>query len=297
MSRILKKIYYSMLKKMPTSAIAHIEFLRSYHRALNLKNPQFFGEKMQWIKLFADLDQYAKYADKYRVRDYIEDKIGAEHLIGMIGVYDNEEEIPFHELPERFVLKVNHGCGYNIICKDKSKLDIEKVKKQLKRWMEEDYAAIKGEEQYRKIERKIICEEYMEDNSGGLLDYKLFCFGGKVKMIEVCFDRFTDFKIDFYDTEWNRLPILSGNPKSGHKNNDIPISKPECADEMVEIAEKLSGPFPFVRTDLYVVNGKVYFGELTFISGSGSDPFYPLSMDEMIASWIDLDKYPKKEKK
>lgn len=294
MKSILKKIYYSVLKLLPTKATAYIEILRSYHKILNLDEPYYFGEKMQWLKIFADLKQYSKYADKYKVREYVEEKVGAEHLIGLIGVYDNEEQVPFSKLPERFVLKVNHGCGYNIICKDKDKLDIKNTKQKLSKWLKEDYAAIKGEEQYRNIKRKIICEEYMEDASGGLLDYKLFCFDGKVKMIEVCFDRFTDFKIDFYDREWNKLPILSGNPKNGHKNNSVPIEKPECADEIVKIAEELSKPFPFVRTDLYVVNGWVYFGELTFISGSGSDPFYPLSMDEMIASWIDLGKYPKK---
>lgn len=294
MNNFLKKGYYAILKKLPTSAIAHIEFLRSYHRILDLKKPRYFGEKMQWIKIFADLDQYAKYADKYKVQTYVEETVGAKYLIGLIGAYDRAEEVPFSRLPERFVLKVNHGSGYNIICKDKSQLDIEQTKKQLNKWMTEDYAAIKGEEQYRKIERKIICEEYMEDDSGGLLDYKLFCFNGKVKMIEVCFGRFTDFKIDFYDTNWKRLPILSGNPRNGRKNSDKPIQRPACADTMVEIAEKLSEPFPFVRTDLYVVNGKTYFGELTFTCGSGSRPFYPLSMDEMIASWIDLDKFPKR---
>lgn len=290
----LKDIYYSILKKLPTTVIAYIEFFRAYHKILNVKDPQYFGEKMQWIKMYADLDQYSKYADKYAVREYVREKIGAEHLIKMIGVYDNAEEIPFETLPMRFALKVNHGCGYNIICKDKNNLDIDKTKGQLNKWLKEDYAAIKGEEQYRNIKRKIICEEYMEDSSGGLLDYKLFCFNGKVGMIEVCFDRFTDFKIDFYDVNWNKLPILSGDPQKGHKNNDIPIDKPECADKLVELAETLSKPFPFVRVDLYVVSGQVYFGELTFISGSGSDPFYPLPEDKKIASRIDLDKYPRK---
>lgn len=292
---IAKKIYYSILRVLPTPLIARIETLRAYHKPLNAKNPRYFGEKMQWLKIYADLGKYTEYADKFAVRKYVADKIGDEHLIKLIGAYDSADEINFDALPKRFVLKVNHGCGYNIICKDKTKLDINETKNKLTRWLKEDFAAIKGEEQYRSIKRKIVCEEYMEDSSGGLLDYKLFCFGGKVKMIEVCFDRFTDFRIDFYDTDWNLLPVLSGDPKHGHKNSARPMRKPGCADELIELAEKLSEPFPFVRTDLYVVDDKIYFGELTFISGSGSDPFYPLSEDEKIASWIDLDKYPRKK--
>jgi hypothetical protein len=294
MRSVLKKMYYSILKKLPTKAIAYIEILRTYHKILDLKNPTYFGEKMQWVKVFADLDKYSVYADKYAVREYVEQTVGADCLIKLHGVYKSEEEIPFDELPERFVLKVNHGSGYNIICKDKRKLDIKKTKETLHKWLNEDFAAIKGEEQYRNIPRRIVCEEYMEDETGGLLDYKYFCFNGEIKMIEVCFDRFEELKIDFYDKRWKRLPVLSGNPKTGHKNNDVPMAKPDYADKMAEVVEKLCKQFPFVRTDLYVVNGKVYFGELTFISGSGSDPFYPLSEDKKIAGWIDLDKYPKK---
>jgi len=274
--------------------IAYIEILRTYHKVLDLKNPVYFGEKMQWVKLFADLDKYSVYADKYAVRKFVEETIGEEYLIKLYGAYKSEEEIPFEKLPNRFVLKVNHGSGYNIICKDKEKLDVAKTKATLHKWLKEDFAAIKGEEQYRNIPRMIVCEEYMEDESGGLLDYKYFCANGEIKMIEVCFDRFIDFKIDFYDVDWNRLPVLSGNPKHGHGNNKVPMAKPDYADKMADVVKKLSKQFPFVRTDLYVVNGKVYFGELTFISGSGSDPFYPLSEDKKIADWIDLDKYPKK---
>lgn len=295
MVAIVKKVYYSILKKLPTPIIAYIEVMRTYHKFLNLKKPQYFGEKMQWIKIYADLEQYSRYADKYLVREFVADKIGVEHLIKLYGVYNSAEEIPFDKLPESFVLKANHGSGYNIICKDKRGLDIASTKRTLTKWLKEDFAAIKGEEQYRDIQRKIICEEYMKDASGGLLDYKFFCFNGRVKMIEVCFDRFIDFKIDFYDRNWKKLPILSGNPGNGHKNNSNPIDKPLCADEMIKIAEILSNSFPFVRTDLYVVNNKVYFGELTFISGSGSDPFFPLSEDKRIASWIDLKKYPMKK--
>ena len=228
--------------------------------------------------------------DKYAVREYIKSVIGEQYLVKLYGVYDKFEEIDFDKLPDQFVLKATHGSGYNIICKDKSKLDLRDTKKKINKWLKEDYYKIKGEMQYKNVPHRIICEEYLEDNSGKLLDYKMYCFNGEPKIIRVDFGRFTkNHTTNFYDKNWKLMDL-----KVVHENNKIGIKKPEKCEEMLELTEKLAQDFPHIRVDFYIVNNKIYFGELTLTTGAGCDPFTPLEKDLEIASWIDLSKYPKK---
>lgn len=281
MKEKLRSIYHFILKHLPTKLVLNIENLFVYKRFLPRK-PAYFGEKVQWLKLHGNLEKYNDYVDKYVVRKYIESTIGKEYLLPLISVFESPEDIDYNKLPNSFVLKVNHGSGYNIIVKDKEKTDFNNINKKLKKWLKEDYSAIKKEFQYKNVERKIICEEFVNDKSGQLLDYKFFCFDGEPKFVEVDFDRFNGHKMNFYDLEWNLLDLKKGNCDNYHEI----YKKPENFDQMIVLARVLSKKFQFVRVDLYNVDGKIYFGELTFTPASGRHPFKPLEKDLEIAKNI-----------
>lgn len=288
MKEILKKIYYKILMKLSTKKIAYIETFRAYKKKLDLDNPIYFGEKIQWIKLYGRLERYADYVDKYKVREYVEKKISDKYLIKLLGVYDKAEDIDYDKLPNQFVLKCNHGSGYNIICKDKTKLNIDKTNKQLDKWLKEDFSKIKGETQYSNVKRKIVCEEYIEDSNKQLRDYRIFCFDGEPDFILIDNELHGNNPTrDFYDIKWNRLDLRNVEPNS--KNE---LDKPKNLEEMVEVAKKLSKGFPFVRVDLYNIdNKKIFFGELTFTHSGGRKPFSPLEKDIEIAKKINLEEY------
>lgn len=283
----LKKIYRFIIKRLPAKLVLNIENLRGYKRLLKKNRIEYFGEKIQWIKLYGNLETYKDLVDKYRVREYVEKKIGKKYLTEIIKVYSSTNEINFEELPDRFVLKLNTGSGYNIICKDKEKINRKKVIKQLNNWLKEDYFKIKKEPQYKNIEKKIICEKYMENKKGELLDYKLFCFNGKAEFIEVDFDRFENHAMNFYDLKWNLMDLKKGK----YPNYSGKLEKPENLNEMIEVAEKLSEELPFARIDLYDVDNKIYFGEITLTPAGGLTPFIPLDKDLLYAKKIKLEKY------
>ena len=271
------------------------EFLKkafkfNMRKELNLDNPQTFSEKLQWLKLYNRKPEYTVMVDKYLVRDYIAKTIGEEYLIPLIGVWDSPDEIDFDALPNQFVLKCNHNSGLGMyICKDKSKLDIDKVKAELAKGLKQDYYLEHREWPYKDVPRKIIAEKYMVDESGTeLKDYKFFCFDGKVKMLFVAKDRMTkgeETKFDFFDENFNHLPFTNGHP-----NSEPPYYKPENFEKMKDLAEKLSTGIPHLRVDFYNINGKIYFGELTFFHWSGMVPFEPEEWDYKLGEWIQLPK-------
>jgi hypothetical protein len=257
-------------------------------KELDFENPQTFNEKLQWLKLYDRKPEYTMMVDKYKVRDYIAEKLGEEYLIPLLGVWDDPDDIDFDALPNQFVLKCNHNSGTGMcICKNKSKLDIKKVKKELKKGLKENYYLTGREWPYKDVPRKVIAEKYMKDNSATeeLTDYKLMCFDGKVKCSFVCSERFSKsgLKVTFYDTDWKVMPFERHYPKSRN-----PIKKPYGYEKMVELAEKLSKNIPFVRVDFYEINGKIYFGELTFFPGTGLEEFTPFDWDKTLGSWIKL---------
>jgi hypothetical protein len=268
--KYLEKVYKAIMKKR-----------------LNLDNPQSFNEKLQWLKLYNRRTEYTIMVDKYKVREYVANKIGQEYLIPLIGVWEDPDEINFENLPNQFVLKCNHNSGLGMcICKDKSKLDILKVKKELSAGLKENYYLHGREWPYKDVSRKIICEKYMTDESKTeLKDYKLMCFDGKMFCCFVCSERFSSdgLKITFFDRNWNVLPFERHYPKS--KKN---IKKPQNYEKMIELAEILSKDIPFVRVDFYEVEGQIYFGELTFFPGSGFEEFQPESADIELGNLIKL---------
>ena len=231
---------------------------------LNLEHPITFNEKLQWLKLYNRNPLYTTLVDKYRVRDYIANEIGEEYLIPLLGVWDSPDDIDFDALPEQFVLKCNHNSGLGMcICKDKSKLDIKKAKKELWKGLKQDYYLTLREWPYKDVPRKIIAEQYMVDDSGyELKDYKFFNFNGIPKFILVCKDRFAEAGMteDFFTTEWEHIPVK----RPEHDNSVEEIARPFELEEMLELSKKLAKDIPFVRTDFYSIHGQTSFGEMTF---------------------------------
>ncbi|MBQ3536168.1 MAG: glycosyl transferase [Alistipes sp.] len=255
---------------------------------LNLDNPQTFCEKLQWLKLHNRKPEYTQMVDKYDAKRYVADIIGEEYIIPTIGVWDRVEDIDFDKLPNQFVLKCTHDSGGIVICKDKSQLDIAATKKLLRRGLKKNYYWQNREWPYKNITPRIICEQYMVDESGyELKDYKWFCFDGVAKALFIATDRGVkgeETKFDFYDTEFNHLPFTNGHPNASKE-----IKKPAGFEQMKQLASQLSKGQPHLRVDFYDINGKIYFGELTFYHWSGTMPFDPMEWDYTFGSWINLD--------
>ena len=228
--------------------------------------------------------------DKYKVREYIKEKIGEEYLIPLIGVWNKPDDIDFETLPNQFVLKCNHNSGLGMyICKDKSKLTskgIETIRKNLAKGLAQDYYLTGREWPYKDVPRKIICEKYMEDTgTSELRDYKFFCFNGVAKCYKVDFDRFVGHKANYFTSDGDLMKI-GEEVCPPDFNKELPI--PANLEKMKELAAKLSETQPFLRTDFYDVDGKVYFGELTFYPASGFGKFIYDGNDEILGSWIKL---------
>lgn len=271
---------------LPTKFVMYVDNFRTYGKALNLKEPKYYGEKIQWIKLYGQAERFKTFVDKYLVRSYIEEKIGREYLPNLYNTYKNTDEIDYDKLPEKFVLKLNNGSGGNIICKDKSLLDKSLTNKKLKKLMKEKYYKYTKEPQYKNVETMIICEEYLENRKGALIEYSLHCFDGQLKFIEVHTDRFNGYKENYYYPDWSEA-----NFRGKLKNSADYIEKPKELERLIELGEKLAHGFPYVRVDFNDVDDKLYFGELTFTPANGTEAFYPIEQDLEIAKMIDLSKY------
>ena len=238
---------------------------------LDLGEPQTFSQKLQWLRIFDNSPMKTKLADKYLVRDWVKKTIGEEYLIPLLGVYDNFDEINFEKLPNSFVIQCNHGCGYNIIVKDKAELDIEDAKNKINNWMTENYAYKYGEWHYKDIKRKIIITQYIKELSGDILDYKFFCFNGKPHYILLCTNNSKGvLKNSFFNMELDNM-----NFNYNGELINFPVEKPQNFELMCELAEKLCDGFKHVRVDFYNINGKIYFDKMEFTSNAGYFKFKP----------------------
>ena len=285
--RFLLNTSMGLTKDMPDEEFLIRKYKATMGRDLSLEKPVTFNEKLQWLKLHDRRPEYTVMADKFAVRQYIAEKLGEEYLIPLLGVWDDPDEIDFDQLPNQFVLKCNHNSGLGMcICKDKSQLDIEKVRSELRKGLKEDYYQKTREWVYKNIPRKIICEKFMTNGGQELEDYKIHNFNGEAKFVLVCRDRFSDTGLteDFFTPEWEHMPVKR--PKLA--NASVPIPRPEQLEQMLEFSSILSENIPFVRTDFYVIEGKVYFGEITFFPASGMAPFQPARWDATIGSWLKL---------
>lgn len=265
-------------------------FLKLIFRAnvgytLNLDNPQTFNEKLQWLKLNDHNTKYPTFVDKYAVKSFIADQIGKEHVIPTIGVWDEVNQIDFEELPNRFVLKCVHGSGCNIICTDKQSLDIQKTREKLESWMHQSWYWLGREWPYKAIKPRVIAEQFLEDGTGQLMDYKFFCFNGIVKCFKIDFDRSTAHKANYYTPEGDLLEFGEMICPPDHERK---IAIPVSLSNMISIAETLSEGIPFVRVDLYDVKGQIYFGELTLYPAAGLGPFTDIKWDYKLGEWIQL---------
>lgn len=262
-----------------------IQYKKMHGAKLSLKHPQRYSEKIQWLKLYDDNPIRTELSDKVAVREWIKNTIGEEYLIPVIGVYQSSDEIDWNSLPQKFVIKLNHGSGWNIIVSNKKKLNIKKTKKQIDKWMKLDYAFWNAFEiHYSPIKPKIIIENYVVDSKGKLNDYKFLCFDGEVKYCWVDFDRDTNHKRNVYDKEWNLQPWNQRN----YGNYTGAVHCPANYSDMWDIAEKLCKGFRHVRVDLYNVDGKIYFGEMTFTNGSGNEGIFPVEYEYVLGNLIPL---------
>lgn len=256
---------------------------------LNLEEPRTFCEKLQWLKLYDRRPIYTTMVDKIEAKKYVASIIGEEYIIPTIAVWNTVDEIDWNILPNQFVMKCSHDSGGIIVCTDKSKLDIKRTIKIMKKDLKRYFFWQNREWPYKYVKPRILVEKYMEDNkTGELRDYKFFCFDGVVKALFVASERQkkgVETKFDFFDDEYNHLPIINGHP-----NAIFVPEKPSRFEDMKVLASKLSKGFPHLRVDLYEMNGKIYFGELTFFHWSGMVPFEPLEWDYKFGEWIHLPK-------
>lgn len=261
-------------------------------RKMNWDNPETFNEKLQWLKVYNRNPVYTVMADKYLAREYVGEKLGEDYLIPLLGVYDTPDEIDFNALPDQFVLKCNHNSGKGMcICRRKADLDMESVRDNLRKGMQEDYYLHAREYCYKNIQRKIIAEKYMEDESAkdpekGLIDYKFYCFHGIPKFLHVSqgWGNHDMRRISFVNMDWS----LASFCRTDYSPLEKLPPKPAHYEEMIQIAKILSRGCPFLRVDLYEINGKVYFGETTFFPGAGTIPFQPEEADREIGALLDL---------
>lgn len=261
-------------------------------KKLDLKNPKTFNEKLQWLKLYNHNPAYTVMVDKVKAKEYVAGIIGEEHIIPTLGVWDDPDDIDFDALPNQFVLKCNHNSGTGMcICRDKSKLDIEKVKAELRKGLKENYFMRWREWPYKNVPRKILAEKFMVDESGTeLKDYKIFCFNGEPRYCQVISDRNTDEKIDFYDMHWKRLVGLVGLVGLNDKvhNSEYAIPCPESFEDMKLMASLLAKSIPFSRIDFYEINHQAYFGEITFFPATGFGNFNPREWNVKMGDMITL---------
>lgn len=250
---------------------------------LHLEDPKTFNEKVQWTKLYDRNPIYTQLVDKLKVRSFVADRVGEEYLVPLLGSWKNADQIQFETLPNRFVLKCNHDSQNVIVCRDKSECNTSEIRKRMKKALKKNYFYVGREWAYRDVEPCVLAEEYLEDESGSLNDYKFFCFDGEPRFMYVASGRQTDFRMDFFDMDFDHLPICGNKPWS-----DDPISKPECFEEMKTVCAALAKGIAQVRIDLYNVNGRPFFGEMTFYNWNGIARFDPPEWDLKFGNCWDL---------
>jgi hypothetical protein len=275
----------AVLSVFPDNLYYRFKYLFSTRQILHLKHPRSFNEKIQWIKCYDHNPLYTQCADKYAVREFVKERIGEEHLIPLFGVWERAEDIDFEKLPSQFVLKCNHDSGSVVICKDKAKLDLVATRKHLAGCLERDYYATTAREwAYQDIPRKIVAESLLQAENGNVpSDYKIYCFNGKPQYTLLITGRFQNVHESFYDAEWNLMPF-----STGYAPTKIPESKPPQLNRLLEIAAQIAAGFPFTRIDLYVVKGKIYFGEMTWYPMGGYLPFKPKKYDLELGNLLQL---------
>jgi hypothetical protein len=286
--RFLLLAKYGIYKNMDDEKYLKKMYKGIFGRELNLSHPQSYTEKLQWLKLNDRKPEYTVMVDKCDVKEYVKNIIGEQYIIPTLDVWNDARSINFEQLPKQFVLKCTHDSSGLVICKDKNKLDFETSRKNLEKALKKNYYYCFREWPYKDVRPRIIAEKYMEDEETGTLkDYKILCFNGEPKLIELHSERFTsNHTQDFYDVSWNKLSIS----QYGENTSDKVEEKPRLLSEMLRLSKVLAEGIPHIRVDWYIVDERLYFGELTFYDSSGFSKFDDSKDDELLGSWLDLPK-------
>lgn len=258
-------------------------------KKLNLENPETFNEKLQWLKLYDRKPEYSKMVDKYEVKEYVANIIGEEYIIPTIGVYDNFEDINFDLLPNQFVIKCTHDSGSTIVCKNKEDFNINIAKEKIDKSLKNNFYYSSREWPYKNVKPKIIVEKFMKNNDNTeIFDYKFYCFNGKVEYVMLCTERKTgNPKFYYFNKEWQLQRNMSYDGKKIEDSKQI-INKPKEIEKMFEIAKELSKGIKFTRIDLYNINNKIYFGEITFYPSGGFDNERTSEADDYLNNMLKL---------
>lgn len=276
--------YFGFYNHLSDEEYLRMRWKKAFSKELNIKNPQSFNEKMQWLKLNNRKDIYSTMVDKYEAKEYVERVLGEEYITKTLGLYNNYDEIDFDDLPDQFVLKCTHDSGGLVICSNKSNLDIKSAKKKIMHCLKQNYYMFSREWPYKNVKPRIIAEQYLENGTEGLHDYKVWCFNGKVKYIQYITGRVGKTYEAFYDRDWVKQEFSFHNPLYNGE-----ITCPQRLEELIRLSETLAKGIPFVRTDFYILeSGDIKFGEITFYPMSGFEHWSPEEIDYKLGEMIDL---------
>lgn len=284
-----RKKRMEQVKRDPLAANKQL-YVRHFGREPDLEDPKDFNEKSMWLvhNVYKDDPTITRCVDKYEMRGYLQERGMGDLLPEVYGVWDKPSQIDWEALPKEFALKCNHGCGCNILCRDKEKLDRKAAVRKLKRWLKINFAYYYGEINYEHVKPRVFCEEFLDDGNVQPTDYKVLCFNGEPKLFMLCTDREKGAKFTFTDADYNRLKWETGY----HSGGKLP-PKPASFEDMKRYAREISKPFPFVRVDFYDIHGRLYVGELTFSPlGSAIDYINAEGLRQM-GEWLDISAYKK----
>ncbi len=271
---------------LPDKAYVKLQYRIRFGKKLDLKNPKTYNEKLQWIKLYERRDVYTQMVDKDAAKAYAAERIGAEHIIPTYRTWDTVEEIRLEDLPDQFVMKCTHDSGSIVICRDKKTLDAGKAIEKIRKGLQTDPFYYGREWPYKNVKPKILAEKLLVDTKNNdLRDYKFFCFNGKAKCVKVDFGRYVEHRANYYDTDFQLLPFGENECPPDFK---MAIEKPEHFEKMITLAETLAKGTSFLRVDFYNVDGKIYFGEMTFFPDSGFGTLTDDAWDAKLGSFMTL---------
>lgn len=284
----------NVIKALSPVAYVKLQYKYITHHPLHLDPPIRYTEKLQYLRLFVypKMEEASRCAGRVTVRDYVKEKGYEDALIPCLGVYDSFDEIDFSKLPKRFVMKASHASGWNVLVKDKDAFDKKEAKKKFDRWLSKDYGKMTVEPHYSPIKKQIIIEQWMGDGETLPIEYKIHVYNGKARNLYVVTGRGKDIRYTELYIDWTPF---DGSQFNGWKKADVCPDKPSRWDEMIKMAEDLCVPFPFVRCDLYQIDGKIYFGEMTFTPAKGTLILDDDQCDFQMGEWLDISAYlPKK---
>ncbi|MCO5724023.1 ATP-grasp fold amidoligase family protein [Robiginitalea marina] len=285
----MKRLLLGLLKKLkflPPPFYVKVYYEYYTGKKLDLDAPREFNEKIQWLKVYYRNPILTQLVDKYAVRDYVKEKVGDKYLNELLGVYNRAKDVDFDALPDRFVIKGVHGYHFNLIVPDKSALNPWKARWLMRKWMSKNQYYRGGLEwAYKNVPPRLVAEAFLEEpGQESINDYKFFCFGGIPNFVQIDHDRTATHSRCFYDMDWNRMPFLT----KGHRLYEKELKKPRNFDEMIGVVTKLAEGFPFVRVDLYNIDGRILFGEMTFYPADGRREFVPEEYNTIIGDYLKL---------